>query len=106
MPNQPANQRREMIDAEIRLHKLSGRLFPGLFRACDGLQYEPQYWALVFPLGMMYAVATYMLVRVTGLAFLNGIAAIFAYVAMLAWAIVFVGMVFNVARLVLSRARC
>ena len=63
--------------------------------------YEPQYWALVFPLGM-YAVATFMLVRVTGLVFLNGIATFFVYVAFLAWAIVFAGMLFNIARLLFS----
>jgi len=64
--------------------------------------YDPQYWALVFPLGM-YAVATFMLVRVTGLVLLNGIATFFVYVAFLAWAIVFVGMLFNIARLLFSK---
>lgn len=65
-------------------------------------QYEPQYWALVFPLGM-YAVASFMMVRVTGLAFFKVIAAFFTCVALLAWAIVFLGMLFTIARLLFSR---
>jgi tellurite resistance protein TehA-like permease len=55
------------------------------------LQYRPDYWTLVFPLGM-YAAATFMLVKVTGLTFLNGIAELFTYVALVAWSIVFAGM--------------
>ncbi len=65
-------------------------------------RYEPQYWALVFPLGM-YAVATFMVVRVTGLTFLSGIAAFFTYVALFAWALVFLGMLVNLARFLLSQ---
>lgn len=64
--------------------------------------YEPQYWALVFPLGM-YAVATFMVVRVTGLTFLSGIAAFFTYVALFAWALVFLGMLVNFARFLFSQ---
>ncbi len=61
------------------------------------LQYGPEYWALVFPLGM-YAVATFMLARVTGMTFLNDIATFFTYAALLTWAIVFFGMLRALAR--------
>lgn len=61
------------------------------------LNYAPDYWALVFPLGM-YAVATFKLVDATGLAFLNGLAGLFAYVALIAWAFVFAGMLHHLAR--------
>lgn len=54
-------------------------------------RYGPQYWALVFPLGM-YAVATMMLSKAVALAFLNAVAKAFSYVALVAWAIVCVSM--------------
>lgn len=59
--------------------------------------YGPDYWALVFPLGM-YAVATFLLVQVTGLRFLNGLAQFFAYGALAAWAVVFSGMIHGLWR--------
>jgi tellurite resistance protein TehA-like permease len=65
--------------------------------------YGPEYWALVFPLGM-YAVATSMLVKVTGLTFLKGIAEFFLYAALVAWAITFAGLIHSLARWV-SKAR-
>jgi tellurite resistance protein TehA-like permease len=60
--------------------------------------YGPDYWALVFPLGM-YATATFMLIKVTRLTFLNGIAEFFTYVALLVWSIVFAGLMHNLVRL-------
>jgi len=55
------------------------------------LAYSPDYWSLVFPLGM-YSVATYTLVQVTGLTLLRPVSVLFAYVALLAWIVTFVGM--------------
>ncbi len=60
------------------------------------LRYAPDYWAMVFPLGM-YAVATSMMVRATGLIFLNALAEFFAYVALAAWAVVFAGLLHRLA---------
>jgi tellurite resistance protein TehA-like permease len=56
------------------------------------LTYDPQYWGLVFPLGM-YTIATFMLAKVTGLTFLTVIASGGLYVALVAWGITFVGLI-------------
>ncbi len=73
-------------------------------RSRASFSYTPDYWALVFPLGM-YAVATSLLVKVIGLTFLEGIAEFFAYVALVAWAIVFTGMLHLIAGLLRSLLR-
>jgi tellurite resistance protein TehA-like permease len=54
--------------------------------------YDPQYWALVFPLGM-YAVATFTYARAADLPFLLVVPRVFTYVALAAWAVTFAGLV-------------
>lgn len=53
--------------------------------------YEPQYWGMVFPLGM-YSVATHEVSKVLDLPSLNQLSQAFAYLALLAWAGVLIGM--------------
>lgn len=53
--------------------------------------YSPDYWSLVFPLGM-YSTATHQLAKALDLPFLFPIAAFFAWVALLAWALTFLGL--------------
>jgi tellurite resistance protein TehA-like permease len=55
------------------------------------LVYSPQYWSLVFPLGM-YMVSTWRLGEALRMPFLQTIAHAFIYVALLAWIITFVAM--------------
>jgi tellurite resistance protein TehA-like permease len=66
------------------------------------LTYDPQYWSMVFPLGM-YTTATFMLARATGVTLLDPIAATFIYVALAAWLITFVAMLTHLARVVVDR---
>ena len=56
------------------------------------VRYDPLYWGAVFPLGM-YAVCTFEMVRAMSLDFLLPIAHVFVYVALLAWAATFFGLI-------------
>ncbi len=55
------------------------------------LGYEPQYWSLVFPLGM-YTASTLVFAQGTGLAVLDRISGYFIYAALFAWLLTFVAM--------------
>lgn len=61
------------------------------------LAYHPQYWSLVFPLGMFTA-STYVLAQATGIETLYVVPKVFVWVALGAWAITFTGMARDLAR--------
>src|SRR5262245_15355460 len=64
------------------------------------LTYHPQYWSLVFPLGMFTA-ATFQLSRATGIGFLEAVPRAFIWIALAAWTLTFIGMM----RSILTRGR-
>jgi len=61
------------------------------------LAYSPDYWSLVFPLGM-YSEATARLARVADFTFLHPIAVGFLYAALVVWGMTFVGMAHKMLR--------
>jgi len=58
------------------------------------LRYDPLYWGAVFPLGM-YSVCTFEMVHAMTLDFLLPIARLFVYIALLAWAMTFTGLIWS-----------
>ena len=67
------------------------------------LRYHPQYWSIVFPLGM-YTVATFQLARAIELPWLMPIPQAFVYVALVAWTVTFTAMLATIAARYLRRA--
>jgi len=61
------------------------------------IRYDPQYWSMVFPLGM-YTVCTFQLSKALDFPSLMLIPQIVVYVALVVWAIVFLGLVYSLAK--------
>ena len=66
-----------------------------------GYKYSPDYWSIVFPLGM-YTVATLKIESTFRITFLNTITYVFIFVALTAWMVVFTGMVIKLGRSLFS----
>lgn len=63
----------------------------------DKLVYEPQFWGMVFPLGM-YTTGTYQLSRALDLPFLVAIPKVVIFIAILAWVATFFGLLAHLGR--------
>lgn len=66
------------------------------------LRYEPPYWGLVFPLGM-YTVCTLKMSEAMELSFLRIIPEVFVYIALLVWAVTFIGFLHSIIRNLTTR---
>ena len=66
------------------------------------MSYDPQYWSLVFPLGM-YTTSTFVFAEATGLAFFYVISEYFIYAALIVWVVTFTGMVWRIVRKIAGR---
>ncbi len=65
------------------------------------LSYEPQYWSMVFPLGM-YATCTFQLAKATNLEYLFKIPPYFFFATMLTWTITFIGLIRSLAKILFT----
>ena len=61
------------------------------------LVYVPEYWGLVFPLGM-YSVCTFQLVQATRLTSLLAVAYVMGGIALVAWALTFLALLRRLAK--------
>lgn len=57
-------------------------------------KYNPEYWGMVFPLGM-YAVCTVKLSQAVELPFLMEVSSVFVFFAICAWTIVFISLIYS-----------
>jgi tellurite resistance protein TehA-like permease len=68
------------------------------------LRYDPLYWGAVFPLGM-YTVATRQMAAALDLPFLDPLPPVVFVAALTAWTLVFIGLLWELGKLVLLRPR-
>ncbi|MBS1769895.1 MAG: tellurite resistance/C4-dicarboxylate transporter family protein [Acidobacteria bacterium] len=61
------------------------------------IRYDPQYWSMVFPLGM-YTVCTFQLSKALDFPSLMVIPQIFVYAALIAWSAAFIGLIYSLVR--------